>query len=241
MLTNGDSDTLISEEVSDEMKKLLEDKQSKVGSVIFCCPFDRAPTVYKAVWKWLVMEILPTINFRWKGRVNAGAHGKANGEPFFSIVTASDLAFAYTLLAWGAEHWSKREQVPGYVDVVAGAEDHEVGVNSIGSASATSRSSGEAESKKRGRKKGEKGFASQENIRAYNANGEAVEKSLFEPSNRVNVKRWVERAMMWVNGEVAEDEEGGDECGVYKKRKSDNVVVPFMPRDLSDLVDLVPV
>jgi hypothetical protein len=229
---------LISEEVNEDMKKLLKDKQSEVGKVIFCCPFDRAPTVYKAVWKWLVMEILPTINFRWKGRVNAGAHGKANGEPFFSIVTASDLAFAYTLLTWGAEHWSKRDEVPGYVDVVAGAE---VEVDSMGSASATSSSSGEAESKKRGRKKGEKGFASQENIRAYNANGEALEKVIFESSNRVNVKRWLERAMMWVNGEVPADEEGDDECGFYKKRKSDNAVVPFMPRDLSDLVDLVAV
>jgi hypothetical protein len=218
------------------MKQAMLDKNSNFKNMIFAVPFEQAPVQYKEIWRWIVMEILPLISYSWKLRVNSGPSGKADRQPFFKLVTSSDLAFAYTLLAWGADKWPTANMVPESVSYSSGGSEgqRQFGGRFEGNPSGLSLGVGGAqEQKKRGRKKGEKGFASAGNVQIFNENGKTIERLVCNENNRENVKSWLEKAMMWVNQDVIEVDDDDDDCNVYKIKNENETIVPFVPRDLS--------
>ena len=107
-----------SAEASDEMKKaLVDDSETSVGKVVFEKPIQEASVVYSAIWRWIVMEILTAVNYRWKCRVAAGPQAMVFRENFFSILSSSDLAFTFALLSWGARRWVAVDELTGAITI----------------------------------------------------------------------------------------------------------------------------
>ena len=94
------TETFRSRGITDRMKETLRNHGDGIASVIFAKPYDRVLDEYKAIWKWIVLQVLPIVNFEWKMRVNAGAQGKAGSKNFEDIITSSDMAFVYLMIEW---------------------------------------------------------------------------------------------------------------------------------------------
>jgi hypothetical protein len=209
---------------SSNMKQIICDEKSNIGSVFFNIPFDHATIRYKDAWKWVVMEILPLISFRWKMRVASGPQGKLSGETLLDVVTTSDLAFAYTVIEWGGRKWASKLDKQNSGAFRDGKDSEETD-----SPLSYEKKTSEQSATKRGRKKGEEGFASKENIRKFNMHGEALERLLFENENEDNVSSWERAAMMWVNKELGAVDEEDDDI-ILEVKVNEDKVVPFVPR-----------
>lgn len=179
-------------------------RSSGFARVIFDSQFPHVEEGYKELWRWLVMEILPVISFDWKVRVNQGVDGVGTGGTLRNIVTPSDLAFVLTVLEWGASKWS----------------------NESNSSGETNESPASGDSVKRGRKKGELGFASQDNIAKFNLHAYALVQVLYIAGREVHIQSWEDAAMMWVNGMRDNDED--DEDDMIEEVIQDKGVVPFV-------------
>ena len=206
------------EEEGTSWKDLLIDENSNFPAIFFRIPFEQATKEQQLVWKWIVMELLPIVSFDWKVRVTAGRGGKVNSETMLDIVTTSDLAFTYALLEWAArKKWKGK-------------------INGSGSSTASSsESDGDSvpasiENKviKRGRKKGEEGFASKANIRRFNRHGEALVNLRNETGGgATNRESWNSAAMKYVNKE-SEDDLLDMEGMALVEHENDDRVVPFV-------------
>lgn len=88
--------------------------------------------------------------------------------------------------------------------------------------------------KKRGRKKGESGIASQENIELFNGYGRVLEDILDCPRKSRIAETWTVQAMKWVNREVI-DVDGGDGDSFVdnrqQKRSKKQKLAPFVSKD----------
>lgn len=203
------SAVLFRDGTSDDMKTLLRNEGSNVGGVIFVLPFEHSLNGYKEVWKWMVMEILPLISFDWKVRVNNGPDARESGGRLLHVVTASDLAFAYTALEWGARKWARKK-------------------NSLSSGgSASENSLDETSSSRRGRKSGEEGFASRDNVQRFNKHGNALDRLLYSEGGGGNVASWVDAAMRWVNRDVGGEDDAED---LLLEVVNERRVIPFVSR-----------
>ena len=167
------------------------------------------------------MDVLPLISYDWRVRVHQGARGKLSGGTLLRIVSTSDFAFAFTVLHWGAK---KKWALNSSIDLLR--EDD--GSESDGYEAKLS--GGEKMAARRGRKKGEEGFATQENVRIFNMHGNLIEDYLFGTGKKEYISAWEEAAMMWVNRETVDE---GEEPSL-REVKTDNRVVPFVPRQRSE-------
>ncbi len=194
------------------MKKAILDEQTNIGGVVFRLPFVNASPEQKDIWKWIVMEVLPSISLAWKIRVNQGAAlGNYKGGELLDIVTSSDLAFCYMTLDWGAKKWAKSIGNNGQE---RSSEESVVAEESVAS-------------RRRGRKKGQEGPASVDNINKFNNYAWVLDEWLYRTGNPSFIGSWQAAAMAWVTRETL-DEETSDEDSVIYEESKPKKVVPFV-------------
>jgi hypothetical protein len=232
---------LFSKRTSEKMKDTLRFDPGSVASIIFFIPFDKASDDVKEIWEWIVLQVFPIINFQWKLRVNAGAQGKASGKSLLDIITASDIALSYTMIEWYGRRGIEDEvkHVPDLMHTVGYKEDddsvdgdrNEEMESNVETYIRSDRFIGKENSDKpgrRGRKKGEEGFASTDNVRRFNEHGMRVEALFYHGPNIDYIRTWVEAAMSWVNREVVALDDDESNCGYTENTTVANKVVPFV-------------
>ena len=221
--TNQHSKAVIlkSETTTEDMKNTLLNAGSNIGGVVFQHPYRTALGAYKEIWKWMVMEILPLISYDWKVRVIKGPRAKDSGGSILKIVTISDFAFAFTVLQWGAKKkWAKSDTDP------TGLYD-DSNMSSLSDSETTDASDEKRKAGgKPGRKKGEVGFATEDNIAIFNKQAEKLDDILYVTGNAENISAWEKAAMKLVN---KERNEGEPESHAVEEKKIERIVPFVMP------------
>jgi hypothetical protein len=180
-------------------------------------PYDSAPFEEQEFWKWIMVSLMPEVSKDWSERLKGKRittenviTGDVEDEDIHHYLTTSDFAYVPMVI----KIYGQWEQ-----------EQDEMNVTEV--------------CRKRGRKKGQSGMMSKENIAQY-VESMIKMKSVFESTeNRSNVKSWGDAAFEHIKSEalelanvsrlsseaVAAAARAEAELNIRKKRK-DEIVIP---------------